>query len=131
MMKILFCFLSFAKSRFVRRISEPKYPFLLAKWVINPADRLITKVTASLQTDNFHPTVATLKKNISGSMEGDAIQNDITGANGTPPINNDVITGITPQEQNGLTAPMAVARKIAIKGFLLNAFRIYLDAPES
>ena len=58
----------------------------------------------------------TLRKKISGSIEGDAIQKDMTGGNGTPPINNAAITGITPHEQNGLNAPTSVAKKIAASG---------------
>jgi hypothetical protein len=50
-------------------------------------------------------------------MDGDAIQKDMTGAMGTPPINKAAITGITPQEQNGLMAPKAVARIIDTSGF--------------
>jgi hypothetical protein len=45
------------------------------------------KVVDNLQTDNFQPKLAVPKKNISGSIEGEAIQKDITGAIGTPPIN--------------------------------------------
>jgi hypothetical protein len=63
------------------------------------------------------PTTEALRKKISGSMDGEAIQNDITGANGTPPIKRAAITGITPQEQNGLIAPTIVARNIATIGF--------------
>jgi hypothetical protein len=91
----------------------------------------MTKVAARRQTDNFHPMVTVLRKNISGSIDGDAIQNDMTGPNGTPPINKEAITVITPHEQNGLTAPIRVARKIESMGFLLNALLIYLAAPES
>lgn len=91
----------------------------------------MTKVATSLQTDNFHPIVAVLKKKISGSIEGDAIQNDITGAKGTPPINNEAITGITPQEQNGLNAPTTVAKTIETIGFLVNAFLMNFDAPDN
>ena len=40
----------------------------------------------------------TLKKKISGSIEGEASQNDITGAIGTLPISKAAIIGITPQE---------------------------------
>jgi len=89
----------------------------------------MTKVATSLQTDKFHPMVATLKKNISGSIEGEAIQKDMTGASGTPPINKEAITGITPQEQNGLNAPTMVASKIEIKGFLPIDRVINLAAP--
>ena len=97
--------------------------------VINPEAKLITNVAANLHIDNSHPIVAVLKKNISGSIEGEAIQNDITGANGTPPINKDVIIGITPHEQNGLKAPTIVARRIETIGFLLNIFLICFAAP--
>jgi hypothetical protein len=72
--------------------------------------------------------VAVLRKNISGSMDGDPIQKDITGANGTPPINKDAITGITPHEQNGLKAPTTVANNIDTIGFLLNALLMCFDA---
>jgi hypothetical protein len=98
--------------------------------VVSPAKRLRAKVAASRHIAKFHPSTDTLKKNISGSIEGEAIQNDITGANGTPPISKVVITGITPHEQKGLNAPTAVARKIAAIGCFPNALAMYLDAPE-
>jgi hypothetical protein len=53
-------------------------------------------------------------------MDGDAIQKDMTGAMGTPPINNAAITGITPQEHT-------VARIIDTSGFLLRALLINFD----
>ena len=87
----------------------------------------MANVAANLQTDSFHPMAAVLRKNISGSMDGDAIQKDMTGAMGTPPINNAAITGITPQEQNGLMAPKTVARIIDTSGFLLRALLIIFD----
>ena len=99
-------------------------------WVIYPASRLIMKVEASLHIANFQPITELLRKNISGSIEGEAIQKDITGASGTPPVSNELITGITPHEQKGLKAPMQVARKTEIIGFLLNALVIYFEAPE-
>ena len=49
-------------------------------------------------------------------MDGEAIQNDITGARGTPLINRDAMTGITPQEQKGLKAPTTVASTMAVMG---------------
>jgi len=52
-------------------------------------------------------------------MEGEAIQNDMTGARGTPPSSREAMTGITPQEQKGLKAPSTVARKMDIIGFPL------------
>ena len=79
---------------------------------MKPALKLNTNVETRRHTANSQPKVPTLRKNISGSIEGEAIQNDITGASGTPPINRAAMTGITPQEQKGLKAPTAVARKI-------------------
>ena len=88
-------------------------------------------VAASLQTDSFHPMEAALRKNISGSIDGDAIQKDITGASGTPPIMSDAITGITPHEQNGENAPRAVARNIETTGFLLNTLFMCFDISDN
>jgi len=62
-------------------------------------------------------------------MDGEANQNDMTGARGTPPIRSEEITGITPQEQNGLNAPTKVARRIEAMGFLENALVMNLAAP--
>jgi hypothetical protein len=73
----------------------------------------------------------TLKKNISGSIEGDASQKDMTGARGTPPASSAHITGITPQEQKGLKAPISVASNIDMTGRPLNARPIFFDAPET
>jgi hypothetical protein len=98
--------------------------------VISPADKLITSADAKRHTARFHPTAATLRKNISGSIEGDAIQNDITGANGTPLVSNVKITGMTPQEQNGLNAPTSVASRIARYGRAWRAFLICPAMPD-
>ncbi len=73
----------------------------------------------------------TLRKKISGSIEGEASQKDITGAKGTPPISKAAITGITPQEQKGLNAPTMVAKNIDITGFFVKAILIYLAAPDN
>jgi hypothetical protein len=71
----------------------------------------------------------TLRKKISGSIEGEATQKVITGAKGTPPINSVVTTGITPQEQNGLKAPTIAANPIAASGRARSARPIYLEKP--
>lgn len=64
-------------------------------------------------------------------MEGEAIQNAMTGASGTPPSNKEAITGITPHEHNGLNAPTTVARSIATIGLSpIIRFRNF-DAPEN
>ena len=112
------------------KISWPNNPFFKNRCVKYPADKLIKKVATNLHTDKFHPIDAVLRKNISGSIDGDAIQNDITGARGTPPISSDVIIGTTPQEQNGLNAPTIVASKIETIGFLHRALLINLAAPD-
>jgi hypothetical protein len=74
--------------------------------------------------------VATLRKNISGSIEGEAIQNDITGAKGTPLKSNPLMIGITLQEQNGLNAPTAVARRMAITGLARKTRPICFETPD-
>jgi hypothetical protein len=102
----------------------------MTKWVIRPAPKLSSNVAARRQTASSHPIIPTLKKKISGSIDGEAIQKDITGARGTPLISSDAITGMTPQEQNGLKAPTTVARIIAVNGLAANARLIYLDAPD-
>jgi hypothetical protein len=55
---------------------------------------------------------------------GDAIQNDMTGASGTPLISSPAMIGITVQEQNGLKAPTAVAKRTASPSRPANAFRM-------
>lgn len=79
---------------------------------------------------SFQPRIELLRKNISGSIDGDAIQNDITGARGTPPVSNELMTGITPQEQKGLKAPTHVARNTDSRGLPAKALFMYFDAPE-
>jgi hypothetical protein len=87
-------------------------PRLCSKWVTHPALKLNARVMPIRHTASSQPNIATLRKNASGSIDGEAIQKDITGANGTPPINSAAITGMTPHEQNGLKAPTAVASKM-------------------
>lgn len=81
------------------------------------------------QIESFQPIVAVLNRKISGSMEGEAIQNDITGASGTPPIKSEEMTGITPQEHKGLSAPSIVAKKMDKIGFLFSVFLMILETP--
>ena len=92
---------------------------------------LIKKVALNRQIASSHPITETLKKKISGSIDGEASQKDITGASGTPPISSEAITGITPHEQNGLKAPIMVANTMAVTGFLFSALLIYFEAPET
>ena len=116
---------------FLLRITfVPIHCFCIAKWVMNPAVRLKRSVPIRRHTAKFHPMVPTLKKKISRSMEGEAIQKDMTGAKGTPLINRAAMTGITPQEQKGLKAPTTVARKMAAIGPASKARFTYLEAPD-
>jgi hypothetical protein len=72
----------------------------------------------------------TVRKKISGSIEGDATQKDITGAKGTPPMSSAATTGMTEQEHKGLNAPTKVARKIAVIGRAVKARLMNLAAPD-
>jgi len=63
-------------------------------------------------------------------MEGDASQNDITGARGTPPMSSAATTGITEHEHKGLKAPTKVARIIAITGRAVKARLMYFEASD-
>jgi hypothetical protein len=82
------------------------------------------------QSARSQPIVATLKKKISGSIDGEAIQKAITGGSGTPPSKRAATMGITEQEQKGLKAPTVVAKKIAAIGLARRAFSIQRAAPE-
>ena len=99
-----------------RKTCPVSQPRCTARWVTRPAARLNAKVESRRHRASFQPRAATLRKKISGSIDGEAIQNDITGANGTPLKSSAAITGITPHEQKGLNAPTAVAKKMAMIG---------------
>ena len=88
------------------------------------------KVVARRQIESSHPIVAVLSRKISGSIDGEAIQKDITGARGIPLIKSEEMIGITPHEQSGLNAPITVAIRIDNSGFLFRAFLICFDIPE-
>jgi hypothetical protein len=88
------------------------------------------KVAAIRQAANSHPRELTVRKNISGSIEGDANQKDITGARGTPPMRRAAITGTTEHEHSGLKAPTRVAKRMATIGRAVKARSIYLEAPD-
>ena len=70
-----------------------------------------------------------MRKNCEGSINGDASQNAMTGANGTPATSNAAITGMTPQEQNGESAPIRLARTIMDSGRPVKARAIRFSAP--
>jgi hypothetical protein len=97
---------------------------------IRPAPKLIANVAASLQTASGQPMLPALRNSISGSIDGEASQNDMTGARGTPDVSKAAITGMTPQEQSGLTAPISVASMTAIIGFFPRRLLIASEAPD-
>ena len=75
---------------------------------------IIAKI--SLASVNSVPKTGTISRNMEGSMSGDAKQNAITGASGTPAISSPAMIGTTPQEQNGDRAPKRDAIIIDLKG---------------
>ena len=75
---------------------------------------IIAKI--SLASVNSNPKTGTISRNMEGSMSGDAKQNAITGASGTPAISSPAMIGTTPQEQKGDRAPKRDATIIALKG---------------
>tara|TARA_B100000886_G_scaffold60555_1_gene37442 strand:- start:1251 stop:1535 length:285 start_codon:yes stop_codon:yes gene_type:complete len=62
-------------------------------------------------------------------MSGDAKQNAITGASGTPAISSPAMIGTTPQEQNGDRAPKRDAIIIDLKGWPENTMLICRSEP--
>jgi hypothetical protein len=72
---------------------------------------------------------AAVRMNISGSMIGDDTQKAITGARGTPAASMPAITGITPHEQNGDSAPANEAAMIATVVLPAKARAINWSAP--
>ena len=70
-----------------------------------------------------------VSRNIEGSISGDASQNAITGASGTPIASSAAISGITPQEQNGDSAPIRAAATIMVGRLPVNARAISASAP--
>jgi len=98
--------------------------------VTKPAARLSRTVDVSRAIATGHPSIETERKKISGSIVGEPIQKAITGASGTPPSSSELIMGITVQEQKGLNAPAAVAKRTAATGRALNAPRSLSASPD-
>ena len=76
---------------------------------VNPPRRPIPAAATVFATANPVPIPAAVRTNISGSMTGEASQNAMTGASGTPAWSIAAISGMTPQEQNGESAPKRAA----------------------
>ena len=94
-----------------------------------PAPRPMTTAATALNRVNGRPNTAAIRMNICGSISGEAIQNAMTGASGTPAASRPAMIGTTPQEQKGETAPNNAARKIAVIGRLVNARAIWRSRP--
>ena len=62
-------------------------------------------------------------------MTGEASQKAMTADKGTPMASSAAISGITPQEQKGDTAPASAARRIISAGAPVKARAIRLSAP--
>jgi hypothetical protein len=67
--------------------------------------------------------------NIDGSIRGEASQNAMTGASGTPMARSAAISGITPQEQKGESAPASAPIAIIAAGAPVKARAISPSAP--
>tara|TARA_B100000767_G_C19497992_1_gene423070 strand:+ start:79 stop:354 length:276 start_codon:yes stop_codon:yes gene_type:complete len=78
-------------------------------------------VAMVLATAKLNPMPAAVRIKILGSIMGDAIQKAITGASGKPARSIAAMSGITPQEQNGETAPTNAARIGAFTGLPVKA----------
>ena len=89
----------------------------------------MTTAAAALNTVNGRPNTAAIRMKICGSMRGEAIQNAMTGASGTPAPRRPAMIGTTPQEQKGEKAPNSAARKIAVMGRLVKARAIWRSRP--
>ena len=86
------------------------------------AERVLARV-------NSRPMTGAIRTNISGSMSGEAIQNAMTGASGTPEASRAAMIGTTPQEQNGDRAPNSAATKITGPWRPLNTTAIWASRP--
>ena len=75
------------------------------------------------------PSTAEVMKNMLGSMIGEAIQNAMTGAKGTPAASRPAISGTTPQEQNGDSAPNRAAAMIVLAGLPVKTSATCLSRP--
>ena len=82
-----------------------------------------------LATAKLRLIPAAVRINISGSIIGDETQNAMTGARGTPLASIAAINGITPQGQDGDSAPAKDAAKIVITGLPEKARAISPSAP--
>jgi len=76
-----------------------------------------------------NPSVPMVRKNMDGSMSGEASQKAMTAARGTPMPSSAAIKGMTPHEQNGERPPIKAARMIMGTRLPENARAMMLSAP--
>ena len=98
-------------------------------WVAKPATRPMPNAANNFVMVNGKPKIGIIRKNICGSISGDASQKAITGASGTPAPRSPAMIGTTPQEQNGDTAPKTAASTTERRGFPANAIAICWSRP--
>ena len=85
------------------------HPTRISSIVPYPASIPIPTADIIFATAKPVPRVPAAMKNCVGSINGDEIQNAITGANGTPAPSSPATSGMTPHEQKGSNAPMSDA----------------------
>jgi hypothetical protein len=111
------------------RSGSPISPRVVSTWVAKPPNRPIEMAASVLATAKCSPSTPEVRTNIAGSMTGEASQNAMTGPSGTPMASSAAISGMTPQEQNGDSAPNAAASTIMVTGRPVKALAIRLSAP--
>ena len=78
---------------------------------------------------NSMSSTPAVRKNMEGSMIGEASQNAMTAESGTPIARSAAIRGMTPQEQKGESPPASAPSPIISSGAPTNAFAMRLSAP--
>ncbi len=91
------------------RMAWAKAPRAVSAPVTSPPRRPTPTAAVVLASANSVPSVPVVSTNIDGSINGEASQNAMTGASGTPMAKSAAISGMTPQEQKGDSAPTSAA----------------------
>ncbi len=104
-------------------------PIRISTIVPKPLNNPMPIAPTSFATAKPMPSVPAAMTNCVGSISGDAIQNAMTGASGTPAPSRPATSGITPQEQNGSNAPIREATRIMRPWRPVNARAASASAP--
>ena len=111
------------------RSVAPRRPRPTSVWVTAPLNMPMPTAASSFTTANSRPSVAAVNANMFGSISGELSQKAITGASGTSAASRPAITGMTPQEQNGDSAPITAASMIMRVGLPVNALATSPSSP--